>query len=398
MAGEWKTVLTAGMGQGAQGLFALDVTQPQQFMTGKRVLFEFTEQDDPDIGFVTAAPAIVKINTGKNNYQYFVAVTNGHNSANTNNDAFLFLLSLDKRLTTPWVKDSNYYKIRIPYQAASPNPLSAPGLVLNAEQALSYAYAGDWHGNLWRFDFTKSRPASVAPEILFTAQDSQGLPQPITAPPVVAFGPHEGYLVLFGTGRLSDNHNSSQRNSFYAIYDDAKSNKKNRYVTSRAQLAQRQVEQIKLAEKSSAKVTGQPFTYGTAASDKKGWYLDLPGSDAHFPCVERSVSKGVIAYGTVFFNTVIPQSASCNEAGSSISYALDTVTGIADSTNQKLGLNSQSNEPVIQGPPLPITTKIIPRNRDAFGQRQAIANYVVLNFANEIPWNEPMKKPSRRDD
>ncbi|MFL6719947.1 MAG: pilus assembly protein PilY, partial [Burkholderiaceae bacterium] len=50
--GAWKTVLAAALGSGAQGVVALDVSNPARFADGGGALFEFTDSDDPDIGNV----------------------------------------------------------------------------------------------------------------------------------------------------------------------------------------------------------------------------------------------------------------------------------------------------------------------------------------------------------
>ena len=48
------------MGGGAQGVFALDVTDPPSFGVGN-VMFEFTDADDPDMGNVLTQPTLVKL-------------------------------------------------------------------------------------------------------------------------------------------------------------------------------------------------------------------------------------------------------------------------------------------------------------------------------------------------
>jgi len=354
VAGQWRTVLAAGMGHGAKGVFALDVTVPDQFMTGKRALFEFTEQDDEDIGYITSSPSIAKISIGKNkngspNYKYFVAVSSGYNPADTNSantgNQFLFLLSLDKDPTTPWFKNSNYYKLSTNSNDASTgNAISAPGLVLNAQGAAIYAYSGDLQGNLWRFDFTGDKPDSITPLIIFTAKDKENNPQSITAQPTVSFAPGGGYLILFGTG---ENTNSTKdhlkQNSFYAIRDTKKEKKDDYFITSRSQLAARVLVAATIKGKSGVQVTGHDFSYDNSASNKKGWYVDYNSNHSeNNQCGERSMSKAVLAFGSIFFNTIIPGGALCDEGGTSISYAINAMTGKPDDTNNLTGSPSQA--------------------------------------------------------
>ena len=52
IGGRWATVLASGMGMGARGVFALDISDPAVFAEGLGALWEFTEKDDPAIGHV----------------------------------------------------------------------------------------------------------------------------------------------------------------------------------------------------------------------------------------------------------------------------------------------------------------------------------------------------------
>jgi type IV pilus assembly protein PilY1 len=58
----WKSVLVSGTGAGGQGVFALDVTDPTAFSTSK-VMWEFTNTDDADLGYVVGQPQILKLVT-----------------------------------------------------------------------------------------------------------------------------------------------------------------------------------------------------------------------------------------------------------------------------------------------------------------------------------------------
>jgi type IV pilus assembly protein PilY1 len=400
VSGGWKTVLAAGMGKGAKGLFALDVTQPDHFMAGNGVLFEFTEKDDPDIGYVTSAPAIAKMNTGKDKngniiYTYFVMVTSGYHSAgvhsnsgeDTTREHFLFLLSLDKNPMVPWSKNDNYYKISIDSNdTTTGNALSAPGLVLNTQRAVTYAYLGDLQGNLWRLDFRKDNPNATSPKLIFTAKDTHNNPQPITTQPIVSFAPKGGYLILFGTGNQEENARQKKsnhfHNSFYAIRDTTKSSKEDYFVTGRSQLAIRELVKTNSNEKLGYRVIGKEFTFGQSQSDKKGWYFDYPsgyqnGSRTETRCNERSVTEGFFAYETIFFNTVIPASTMCNESSTARSYSLNALTGKADTPNNLTGFESKVGT---LGVPIIIAKQLKKSNPDFIGRQFNTQHYLVLNF------------------
>ena len=61
--GKWHTVLAGGLRAGGQSVYALDITDPENF-TKENVLWDFTDFNDADVGFVFARPAIVKMNNG----------------------------------------------------------------------------------------------------------------------------------------------------------------------------------------------------------------------------------------------------------------------------------------------------------------------------------------------
>jgi type IV pilus assembly protein PilY1 len=387
VAGQWKTVLAGGMGQGAKGVFALDVTTPEQFMAGQRQLFEFTENDDPDIGYITAPPIITKINLKKTKKgpvteNYFVLVTSGYQSANPQGEQFLFLLSLDKSPTTSWSQNKNYYKVRMK-AGPSDNALSAPGLVFNPEGAAIYAYSGDLQGNLWRFDLNNLSPgnlATISPKIIFSAQDQRYRPQAITAQPVVAFAADRGYLILFGTGNPEDN--MQQQNSFYAIHDVVSTQAP---MMNRSQLVARELKPDELKLKTNAyKISGKNFSYGKTHPDKRGWYVDYPKYAEH--CNERSISEGMLAYGAVFFNTLQTCTSGSNKIHTSRSYKLNVMTGKLDSADQLTGFSSSTS-----GKPVLLTTPIVTANKDVFGRRHNTQQYSVLNFAQTEPTKATLK-------
>ncbi|WP_295998041.1 PilC/PilY family type IV pilus protein [Rugamonas sp.] len=204
--GAWKTVLVAGLGGGAQGVFALDVSDPQQFATGGGALWEFGDADDADIGNVVGLPQIARfdVDTDGGGARYFAVVPGGLNSyaadghRNAAANGALFLLALDKARGAPWQLNVNYYRLLTPLSdAALPNGLGAPALVAGVDGVVRYAYAGDLQGNLWRFDFSGRPPWRVGPGAgpapLFVARDAGGVRQPITQQPRVVYASGGGY-------------------------------------------------------------------------------------------------------------------------------------------------------------------------------------------------------------
>jgi type IV pilus assembly protein PilY1 len=376
------------MGERAPGVFALDVTTPYSFSANNGVLFEFTDNDDPDIGHVIAAPSIANVAVGKNKdgstvYKYFAMVSGGHPTDDRSRPACVFLLALDKNLTTPWIPKVNYHKICLPsHSMVARDALSGLGLVMDANAAVRYAYAGDRYGRLWRFSFTGNDLTKVTPQLLFEATDSRRQTQAISATPVVAFGPDYGYTVLFGTGSTVAPVNALEHNSFYAVFDSM--HDKNLPLT-RINLAHRELRVSSATGKTGYKIEGSDFTYGTATEDKSGWYIDYPThlnvpllkSDNASFCTERSVAEGIVHFELVYFNTLLPSGTHCDQAGLSASYALNVLTG---KTRSNDGITGFQTPRLLLGAPLIITLANTGGDTDAFGRRHFIQHDAVLNF------------------
>lgn len=350
VAGTWKTVLVSGMGGGAQGLFALDVSDPADFAGGAGALWEFTDADDRDMGNLIGAPSLAKFRTGTAGgmpqYQYFAVVSSGLNNYvsdgrgrfDSSGAGVLFLLSLDKPAAAAWKAGVNYFKFKLPNNKPDmPNGLSALALTTGHDGAVRYAYAGDLQGNLWRFDFTGGVPwKGAAGKLLFKAVDAEGNPQPISERPAVVYAPG-GYAVLFGTGKFIEDTDLHPENfgtqSFYAIYDPEPGTQA---VSSRGQLA------VRMPRGSGEEFvfSGDRFDYG---GDKRGWYFDFPDASK---TGERSVTSPKVSYGRVFFTTVMPDDDTCAERGGR-SYSLEALTGLTDE-----GGTGQSPQVGLPEPPI----------------------------------------------
>jgi type IV pilus assembly protein PilY1 len=400
--GNWKTVLVSGMGGGAQGVFALDVTNPADFAGGAGALWEFTDRDDPAMGNLSAPPLIAKFKTGTAlgvpQTRYFAVVASGLNNYADDGQrrfvadgrAALFLLALDKPASVAWKLGLNYYKLTLPLPdsgSSMANGLTTPALVYSAEGVVRIAYAADLQGNLWRLDFSGDAPwpaafgAAASARPLFVARDGAGARQPVTQSPRVVFAPDGGYLVLFGTGKLLEESDTLPANftqqSFYAVHDPAADARGP--SIGRRDLAART---LSGAPDSAAgyTVTGPEFVYrASEAGGKKGWYLDFP-----HPALsgERSVSAAVVNGGNLFFNSVVLGADAC-AAPSARSYALAALTGFALGADgaavsgSVAGASSQLGAP---GSPVVLETGTVTGMRNPTGRASATKKYTVYNF------------------
>ncbi|MDM0001279.1 PilC/PilY family type IV pilus protein [Variovorax sp. J22P240] len=336
--GERKTALVSGMGGGARGVFALDITDPARF-SENHVMWEFSGADDADMGYVTQAPRIVKFRTiaASNGrpavYRWFVVVPSGFNNGNVKKAAALFLLSLDKSASESWQLEKNYYKIVLPdpVDAKAVNALGPVGDYAASDNATRLLYAGDTQGNLWKFDFfAKDAPwnsSTLALERapLMVARDAKGNRQPITVAPEIGVGPGGGAIVLFGTGKFVevDDLSSRRQQTLYAVYDNKTAVPADE---TRNQLQQRTVASD---QKGRFTISGSAFVYGNydgETSQRRGWYFDLPDSESEG---ERQVSQMVLSDGYLFFNTLIPNPNTCGAGGGGHSCAVNAMTGLS---------------------------------------------------------------------
>ncbi len=336
----WRSVLVAAPGAGAQGVFALDVTDPAGFDAGLGALWEFTQRDDAAIGNVMQPAQVgrLKLRTrdGMPQYRHFALAGNGLNSyaadgAQGAPHGSLFLLALDKPAAERWRLDTNYYRLDTPPgDPALPSGLGAPALVTDDDGVVRHAYAGDLQGKLWRFDFTRNAPWRTNPALhpVFSARDAAGRPQPITQPPKIVHAEGGGYLVLFGTGSL---YGRAERDparfaaqSYYAIHDDPAAVPPPA-PPGRADLLERRLDGR--AGDAELAVAGRLAPVG-AGGRARGWYMDFTGgTDAGAGSGERSIAAGAIVDGKLVFTTVVPGADACADSASRL-YVLDALSGL----------------------------------------------------------------------
>ncbi|MFT5644817.1 MAG: type IV pilus assembly protein PilY1, partial [Janthinobacterium sp.] len=398
--GVWKTILVAGLGGGARGIYALDISAPDQFERGSGALWEFGSADDAAIGHVSDAPLIAKFRTaavhGVAAYRYFAVLPGGLNAqAGLLGTNALFLLALDKSPTAPWQLGVNYYKLSTPLSAGmAGSALGPPALALGPDGTVRSAYAGDVAGNLWRFDFSTSSAGSPDIDLLFVARDATGLRQPVTQRPSVTFAPGGGYLILFGTGKLLEASDSDAANfkpqSFYAIRDAANpvpGSKGNSAANSKAKPVALVSGRAALAARTLRGSIDGAAGFAVDAADASlkdalaGWYLDFPHAASSG---ERSISSAVLAAGKVFFNTVLPGSAPCSIAALR-SYGIDVLFGLAFDANgvtHSGSVTGQLATDTVGGTPLLVLGNVDVGRKNGIGARAVTTYYRIFNGAN----------------
>ena len=170
--GTWHTWLVGGLGVGGQAIYALDITNPSFSEGGASgtVIGEWNSGSitctnvpncGQNLGNTFGTPVIRRLHSGN----WALIFGNGYGSQS--GDAGIFIMLVDpssgKPSTVYYLTTGNSGANGIAYVT----PFDADG-----DHVMDYVYAGDLHGNLWRFDLTSNNPASwgVLGTPLFTTQ------------------------------------------------------------------------------------------------------------------------------------------------------------------------------------------------------------------------------------
>ncbi|MCJ8298453.1 MAG: hypothetical protein MJK13_05875, partial [Pseudomonadales bacterium] len=371
---KWLTLLVGGFGRGGQGLYALDVTDPNFAKTNTDAMltfqWEFSDSDDADLGFTYSAPQIMRLNDGN----FYVVVANGYNNTTASNtddsqlsatgNAVLYLLNV----TTGAIfkKLSTGVGMVDPTNSSQANGLAEPsGLDTNKDGKMDYVYAGDLFGNLWRFDLSSADPANWGadgdgntdnnPLLLFSAKDATGKAQPITAQVEVAKLPNDELMIYFGTGKYLEAQDTYAVNislqTFYAIMD------KGQLVTGRSQLLEQSIVyhgDVEFTPYGGSTINREVriTSNNSYTGSEKGWYMDLhqptygnddivtdtqnsvvyveSGEQIIVSAIYRDSTDGTVSRneGRIFFVTDQPNNADpCLPSSKNYLMSLDAATG-----------------------------------------------------------------------
>ena len=338
---DWHTVLVGALGAGGQGLFALDITDPDNFDEDD-VLWEFNSGIDDDMGYSFSQPTITLTNEGR----WAAIVGNGYDSANGDAALFIIYLDADPSDVNGWVEGTDYRKISTEVGSAdNKNGLSTPTAVdSNGDGYVDRVYAGDLKGNMWAFNLAGNNASNwgvtyqkdSTPQPLFQASNAAGDTQPITAKPSVIRHPSypsfsdtaPNLMILFGTGQYvsQDDLTNTETQSFYGVWDKGQALDQNNNELSRSNLIG---QTITTGEDNgiTARITSNNnVPYSDADNTQRfGWYIDLDTADAETG--ERVVSNAIVINDVVFFTTYIPNNAACGTGGSSWFMFLNAVNG-----------------------------------------------------------------------
>ena len=283
---KWKTVVMGSTGAGPAGLFALDVSAPEQFDASK-VLWDITPAEEPDLGKVMGSGYVGSVKWGMNGGKWVAIVPNGYDSANSR--AVLLVIDMETGQTLRKIdtcKKNSGVDFANNEQGGRCDPTARNGLanlsvVFDSNRNVVGAFAGDYQGNLWRFDLSSGDkdkwkiatedpidPSGNTPAPLFTAVNKLNEPQPITAAPRASTHPLGGSYVVFGTGKFFEypDQTSAEVQSIYGLW--VRSGDK-------APITKASLLELGLNETTVNNVTTRTFTGtgGFSWKTKRGWFV-----------------------------------------------------------------------------------------------------------------------------
>ncbi len=335
----WKTVLVNSLGAGGKAIFALDVTDPDDFVesgfNGSKVLWELSDSDDPDIGNILGEASIVRLNNGS------WAAIFGNGIDSVNKKASLFIVDIQtgtviKKLET-----------KLGNNAGGQNGLSTPiAIDSDNDRIADVIYAGDLQGNLWKFDISSENTSqwdiafgdSTTPEPLFRAcsEDPCVKPQAITAKPQVGNHPDGGQMIYFGTGKFFETGDnlvgaSTQVQTYYAIRDNHAETDSSTLIAGRDELQQHSILSEVSTNDNAYRITSdETVDYENESTPQYGWYLDLLPPNVANSQGERVISGSILKNGRIVFITFAPNPDPCaSPESSSFSWLmeLDAISG-----------------------------------------------------------------------
>lgn len=332
----WHTIYTSGLGEGGRAIFTLDISDPLN--TGNNpALWEKSNVDYPELGFVLQRPRIARMNNG----EWAVIVANGYNS--DSEKAQLLILNAEDGSLIKQI-DTNTGGTGAISTGIS-NGLAEPFLLdENGDRIVDFIYAADLLGNMWKFDVSDPSASNwkiafgttASPIPLFTAKDDKNTSntaddtvQNITVRPIMVRHPDGGFMVLFGTGKYLEPSDkvvpsTPDVNTFYGIRD-------NGAPVAFSDLVQQTIlDEFDVTDPLDPTivlnrvrvVSENTVDYST----KDGWYIDLvtPPSTKKG---EMVIANPLTRFGRAIFTTFIPGDSPCDLGGDSVLMEVDAVSG-----------------------------------------------------------------------
>ncbi len=368
---QWQTILVGGVGLGGRGVYALNITDQDDFAADD-VLWEFDSDMDvgnscyatfgdckaTDLGYTVPQSNIGRLANGR----WVVVVPNGyfpdcsqpdtptHEPEQGNKAACKAIAAQtpredNKPYSALFVLDAETGKmlaeLKTPTDIQGVSSFGLGSVVLgdyNNDQIDDVAFAGDLQGNLWRFDLSSANTADWTVTLAYKGktgkEDHQGI-QPITAMPRLFPDPATNrFIVVVGTGKYlgsGDNTTDIPPQAVYGIRDVMDSNGHPVTVT-HDDLQEQTLSEDTVSTGDFAGATGRKLTADSLAPDALGWYFDLETAQGN--TVTNAGERVVVTAGALFstntavVSTLIPGNDNyCDPSVTGAIMSLDATNG-----------------------------------------------------------------------
>lgn len=300
--GSWRTIVLGTLGRGASGssnsVFALDVTNPTQ-------ITPLWEVSHAEIGQNTGKVLIARTVSG----EWVGIIGYGYNNSTNKGGIIVFNLA----------SGATIKKIALPNSSASPNGFGQlESWDMDLDGNVDYVYAGDYQGNVWKFDISKSNSnqwgVANSNNPIFTAKIGSSV-QPITSGLSISREPNTGKTwIMFGTGSYLSvgDKGTTDRQTIYGIVDETDNSNVSTTLT-RVNLKARSYQEsgdYRALEESTV-----------LTSSEKGWYIDLISNG------ERVVLPPLMIDNVLVINTLKPDNDPCKAGGISWRMAIEPFNG-----------------------------------------------------------------------
>lgn len=348
-----QVFMFGAMGQGGRGAYALNLGG-QNRATGDATglnnsdtaawknevpLFETPKGAGNTLGYTVGTPQIGRVSIRRDsrpvsitqNVRYAGFLASGYRQNNAETALYVYDM-LGQEAASGNVTGSAGTLIRKIEVSDGVGGLSSPTLVdTDFDGIVDAAYAGDYGGNMYRFDLRGQRPSEWKASRIFKGSPKQ----PITAAPAVSRRSANKYVVIFGTGSdiyQSDLDNTEQQ-AVYGIYDNLDT------AAADASAAELQVQttETKIQTDDSGKTKEYVFLSNNAVgSDKKGWRIALPGIG------ERVVVKPTMILRTAVVTTRSYSRTTVSGHTSSDVCVPNSETSTVSGSTTLLGINAEN--------------------------------------------------------
>ncbi len=295
------------MGQGGRGAYALNIGGKNR-STGKNIalstdnssawktdipLFETAKGNDNTLGYTIGTPKIGRISIQREldqpiditqNIRYAGFLSSGFPkskpTAASSQETALYvydMLGQEAGTDNKTLNDSKPGKLlgKITAPGGS-GGLATPTLLdTNYDGIYDLAYAGDYTGNMFRFDL-RHTPDKWSAVKIFSAKGGQ----PITSAPTISRRPNGVYVVIFGTGSeiYTEDLNNTETQALYGIYDDIN-------TTGSAATVNELLKQSMIERDGYYYLSDNSFD----SSIHKGWTIDLTAAPGEHVTVQPSM-------------------------------------------------------------------------------------------------------------